>query len=69
MGTPRLGAASVTISISDADGFRVVHGTDGTTLRHIPAEHLAPGDWDLLWAGITAVENKASWRQIEAQTK
>ena len=64
MANPRLGAASVTVSISDADGFRVVHA-NGTVLHHVPAENLHPSDWGRFWSGINAVENAAAWRQID----
>jgi hypothetical protein len=64
MAEKRLGAASVTVSISDADGFRVVHA-DGSILKHIPAENLHPSDWERFWSGINAVENAAAWRQID----
>jgi hypothetical protein len=65
---PRLGAASVTVSISDADGFRVVHG-DGTVLRHVPPEQLLPGDWDAFWNGIHAVEARAAMRGVQRETE
>lgn len=61
----RLGAASVQVSISDAEGFKAVHG-DGTVLVEIPADQLKPGDWEAFWSGITAVENRVAWRAIEA---
>ena len=61
----RLGAASVKVSISDADGFRAVHG-DGSVLVDIPADQLQPGDWEAFWGGITAVQNRVAWRAIEA---
>lgn len=51
----RLGAASVMISISDADGFRVVHGTDKVTLRHVPADDVPDGTWDRLWEVIDQI--------------
>lgn len=64
MGTPRLGAAGVRISVSDKEGFKVVHD-DGTILRHVAPEHLEAGDWDILWRAINEIESKAAMRQIE----
>lgn len=65
MPVPRLGAASVTVSMSDADGFKVVHA-DGTVLRHVPAEQLLPSDWNAFWRGIDSVEHNAAKRLAEA---
>ncbi len=53
--TPRLGAASLLVSISDADGFRVSHGTDKSTLIHVPAEQVADGDWGRMFEALRAV--------------
>lgn len=62
MSTPRLGAASLRISISDAEGFKVEHGTDGTVLLHISPENLEKGDWDKLWTGIEKVQTSSYLR-------
>lgn len=51
----RLGGASVLISISDADGFRVVHGTDEVTLQHVPPEHCPDDAWKRLWDAVAAI--------------
>jgi hypothetical protein len=59
MGTPRLGAASLNISFSDAEGFKVEHGTDGTVLLHIAPENLEHEDWDRLWTGINNIQIEA----------
>ena len=61
-GLPRLGAAKVEISLSDADGFRVKHGTDGTTLVHIEPQHVEHGDWSVLWNAIRSIEEKSAVR-------
>jgi len=63
---PCLGAAGVNVSISSADGFRVVHSEDGKTLVHIPADQLVLGDWDLFWSGIEAVKAAAAARAPRA---
>jgi hypothetical protein len=59
MGTPRLGAASLNISFSDAEGFKVQHGTDGTILLHIAPGNLEREDWDRLWNGIDNIQIEA----------
>ena len=41
----RLGAASIKVSISDADGFRVTHGSSGETIFH-KAPELCEGPAD-----------------------
>ena len=61
MPAPRLGAAAVDVSISDTDGFRVLH-KDGSVLMEIPADQLQPGDWQLFWSGIDAVQTKVAMR-------
>ena len=46
MTTPRLGVASIRVSISDADGFRVTHGTTGETIFHKEAEVCIDNEWN-----------------------
>lgn len=65
MAIPLLGSAAVTVSISDADGFQVIH-SDGSLLAAIPPEHLDKGDWDLFWNGIEAVKRASAERVRDA---
>jgi hypothetical protein len=64
VGAPRLGAASLNISISDADGFRVVAGGTGDTIIHLDPLLLQPGDWDNVFRALTHLENTARMRQL-----
>lgn len=63
----RFGCASVTVSISDDDGFQVVHN-DGTVLVDIPTEQLRHGDWEAFWSGIEAVQTRVEERASETRT-
>lgn len=51
----KFGAAKIVVSISDADGFRVVHGTDKVTLKHKPADKLDAHAWERLWRTIEEI--------------
>lgn len=54
--TMRFGEAKIIVSISDADGFRVVHGSDNITLKHVPADKLTDADiWKRLWRVIEEI--------------
>jgi len=64
VGVPRLGSAKVTVSICDADGFRVEHA-DGSVLLQISADQLDTDDWEKFWSGILAVQNAVCRRQFE----
>lgn len=51
----KFGEASIVVSISDADGFRVKHGTDHVTLKHVPADKLDAEAWNRLWQVIEEI--------------
>lgn len=55
----KFGSASVLISISDSDGFRVTHGTDKMTLRHVSADKVRTDAWEKLWQAIDDITNSA----------
>lgn len=55
----RFGEAKIIVSISDADGFRVVHGTDNVTLKHVPADRLHRKAWERLWETIEEIAREA----------
>jgi hypothetical protein len=65
MRIPRLGAASVHLTFSDAEGFKVEHGTDGSVLLQIAPENLEHGDWNKLWDAIASIECGAYRRWSE----
>jgi hypothetical protein len=53
---PRLGAASITISISDSEGLVVRHGSDPDwLLASKPAEECGANDWDTIWATLDSL--------------
>lgn len=45
----RLGKASLEVTVSDGDGFRVRHGETGETLIHKPAYQIERADWNRLF--------------------
>jgi len=47
--TPRLGSASILISIDDKHGIVVRHGTDNTVLAHKLPKDCTYHDWDDLF--------------------
>lgn len=51
----KFGSASIFVSVSDDDGFRVIHGTDNVTLRHTPADKLRNDAWERLWQAIDEI--------------
>lgn len=51
----KFGSAKILVSVSDADGFRVVHGTDKVTLKHVPADKLDADAWERLWQTIEEI--------------
>lgn len=48
----KFGNAKIIVSLSDADGLRVVHATDKVTLKHVPADKLDANAWNRLWQTI-----------------
>lgn len=62
---PKIGSAEVTVSISDADGFRVTH-KDGSELVHIPADHVQKEDWTFFWNAIKSIEAASTKRKLKA---
>lgn len=62
----RLGAASLKITFSDAEGLLVEHGTDGTVLLRVAPENLQHSDWNTVWDGIRKVEYDSYHRWREA---
>lgn len=60
---PRLGAASIMVSFSDADGLLVEHGTAGSTLLHVNPEFVERDDWDLVWDALREVAARAVARE------
>lgn len=51
----RLGAASINVSISDADGFRVTHGSTGDTIFHKAPENCTDKEWNELFTTLEAI--------------
>lgn len=63
MPAPRLGAASLQISISDAEGLKVLNRDGSSTLVEIPADKLERDDWlKYIWSGIENLQMVAATR-------
>ena len=59
-----LGAASINVAWSDAEGLVVTHGSDGTVLAKVEPENLEREDWDRIWDAIDGiVKDRGGFRQ------
>ena len=62
---PRLGAASLDIKWSDAEGLVVLHGESKKELMKIEPQNLERGDWDQFWNALRDLEIQAFYRTDE----
>lgn len=64
--SPRLGAASLKLTISDAEGFTVRHGVSNEILMHLPPERCETGMWSKMVADMRAMVRRSFADEIIA---